>query len=383
MSLRCLLLASNENTTRVLAGALKECEIAAETCTTAADALRRLRATRYDALILDWEDESTAASLIQALREISVNQGILTIAVVDQSQEGGSAFDRGANFVLYKPVSAVRARNSLAEAIKMMRRERRKGSRLRVHIPTAISYAGMEDAQVTLLEVSEGGVGLQSEHRLPTNSKIYFHFGLPGQETLVRLSGDVAWQDSTGRAGVRFIDVPQVSRRYLEDWLRKRLESQEQTTSRNPGSGHGIGHPAGTKPGKTAAERRGGGRLSCELGAQVFRAGGQVPHWCKLSDLSSGGCYVEMTSTFPAGTPVRIVIRTQDQKLEVQGTVQVVHAAFGMGIEFSLRTPRERQKLRQLLDLLKPPAIENSTPGSDSEARTRLGVRSNAAGSDP
>jgi DNA-binding response OmpR family regulator len=378
MSLRCLLLSSNENITRVLAGALKEFELGADTCTTAADALRRLRSTRYDALILDWEEERTAAALVQALREIPVNQGVLTIAILDQSREGGSAFDRGANFVLYKPISAVRARNSLAEAIKMMRRERRQSARMRVHIPTAISYAGMEDAKVTLLEVSQGGAALQTERKLPVNSKVYFHFELPGQPSALRLSGNVVWQDSAGRVGVRFANVPQASRRSLDEWLKRKLESVHAAGSATSGAAAGRAI-AGTARG-TASERRGGGRLSCELGAQVFRHDSPVPHWCKVSDLSLGGCYIEMPSTFPAGTRVRIVIRTQDQKLDLLGEVKVVHAAFGMGVEFSLHTAAEKEKLCRLLDVL----YQNDDTGSrsDSTKPSRLGVRGNAAASD-
>jgi DNA-binding response OmpR family regulator len=377
MTLRCLLLCSNENITCVLAGALKEFEINSETCTTATDALRRLRAARYDALILDWEDERAAASLIHALRETPINQGILTIAILDQLQEGGSAFDRGANFALYKPISAVRARNSLAEAIKMMRRERRQSARMRVHIPTAISYAGMEDAKVTLLEVSQNGVAFQSERKLPTNSKVYFHFGLPGQPNLVRLSGNVVWQDSVGRVGVRFVDVPQTSRKCLEEWLKKKVEGSGSTTGSC--SVPDVA-PVAEARAKSTSDRRGGGRLSCELGAQVFHDGGQVPHWCKVTDLSQGGCYVEMTSTFAAGTSVRIVIRTQEQKLELLGRVKVVHAAFGMGIEFSIRSAVEKEKLGRLVDVLY--RSEDSTSHRDSKMRDRLGVRGNAAGSD-
>jgi DNA-binding response OmpR family regulator len=388
MPLRCLLLCSNENITRVLTSILKELEVGCDTSTTTADALRRVRMTRYDALILDWEDECPATALVQAVRDTPLNQGLLTVAILDHSQEGLSAFDRGANFALYKPISDQRARASLVAAVNLMQRERRQGARLRVHISTAISYADIENAKVTLLDLSQGGTALQSERKLPANDKLYFHFGLPGQNTLVRLSGQVVWQDSAGRAGVRFVDVPQASRRYLEDWLKKRLgEGEPQTPSKLP---QGAAESqlsgslmAGSRPRSARAsssDRRGGARLSCELGAQVYRDGGQVPHWCKVSDLSRGGCYVEMTSTFPAGTPVKVVIRNQDQKLELQGRVQVVHAAFGMGIEFSLRTAAEKEKLSCLVEMLYPAKPEKS--GSRTESKTQSPARGNAAGSD-
>ena len=68
--------------------------------------------------------------------------------------------------------------------------------------------------------------------------------------------------------------------------------------------------------------RRTQSRHACRLGADVFRMGVPVPNRCSVSDISSGGCYVEMPTPFPAGTQVEIVVRTQTLKLRVQGVVQ-------------------------------------------------------------
>jgi hypothetical protein len=37
--------------------------------------------------------------------------------------------------------------------------------------------------------------------------------------------GEVAWADGLGRAGIRFMDVPESSRAQLEKWIMRRLES--------------------------------------------------------------------------------------------------------------------------------------------------------------
>ena len=36
-------------------------------------------------------------------------------------------------------------------------------------------------------------------------------------------------------------------------------------------------------------------------------------------------------------------------KLRVRGKVQVVHPGFGMGVQFSLNTPEEREQVKQLV----------------------------------
>ena len=98
-----------------------------------------------------------------------------------------------------------------------------------------------------------------------------------------------------------------------------------------------------------SSNRRVQGRRACRLSADVFRLGEGVPNRCTLSDVSTGGCYVETPSPFPSRTGLDIVVRTHDMKLRVRGTVQVVHPGFGMGVQFSLNTADEREQVKQLI----------------------------------
>jgi len=100
-----------------------------------------------------------------------------------------------------------------------MRRERRQAPRIPVNSPTSVAYPGAEDAQATIVDLSDGGTSVRSGSTLPPECKVYFQFALPGQQQAVRLSGEVAWQDASGRTGIRFVDVPQASRRLMHAWL--------------------------------------------------------------------------------------------------------------------------------------------------------------------
>jgi len=87
------------------------------------------------------------------------------------------------------------------------------------------------------LDLSEDGLAIQSERRLPPRCKVYFQFNLPGDKSSVRLSGDVVWQDSSGRVGIRFVDVPQTSRRTLNEWIKgslAQLATAERTAPKVP-----------------------------------------------------------------------------------------------------------------------------------------------------
>jgi hypothetical protein len=42
----------------------------------------------------------------------------------------------------------------------------------------------------------------------------------------LELKGEIAWADGTGRAGIRFLEVPQSSQYQLEKWLTERLQDE-------------------------------------------------------------------------------------------------------------------------------------------------------------
>jgi hypothetical protein len=112
---------------------------------------------------------------------------------------------------------------------------------------------------------------------------------------------------------------------------------------------------AGTETARLRAEagnRRDKMRYACRLGAQVFRTGIAVPIHCCLTDLSTGGCYLEVSLPFAKGTSVEIIVHTHEIKLSLRGAVQASHPGFGMGIAFDLKTKDERDTVQKLTDFV-------------------------------
>jgi hypothetical protein len=98
--------------------------------------------------------------------------------------------------------------------------------------------------------------------------------------------------------------------------------------------------------------RRGQTRYACRLGAEVYQKGSSVRNYCHLSDLSPGGCYLEMPLAFAAGSAVEIVVRTHQMKLGVSGEVKSSHPGYGMGVSFHLNTKDERHGVQHLIDFV-------------------------------
>jgi CheY-like chemotaxis protein len=360
MALTSLVVCAEARSVQVLSQILGELSVEVEHCGELATAFGRLTAAHFDAMIVDCSDFRNALQLIAAARQMPLNKGILTIGLVEGREHVRDVFGNGANFVVYKPVTVERAESSLRAARSLMKREKRGKLRISLHAPASIAYSDAEDVGATLLDLSEDGLAIQSERRLPPRCKVYFQFNLPGEKSLVRVSGDVVWQDSSGRVGIRFVDVPQSSRRTLNSWIKASLERQaELQQHRATPSEPAPLEPAPAQPSiarspalglsLSASNRRYQARHACRLSADVYRSGEGVPNRCTLSDISTGGCYVEMTSPFASQTPVEIVVRTSDMKLRVRGTVQTVHPGFGMGVQFNINTVRERDQVQQLI----------------------------------
>src|SRR6478672_10826800 len=338
MALTSLVVCADLKAVQVLSQILRELNIAAEHCADLASAAGRLASEHFDAVVIDCQDQMPAIELIAGVRRSLINRSTLIIGLVDGREQVRDIFGQGANFIVYKPVSLERAGSSLRAARGLMAREKRIKLRIALHAPASITYADAENVAATLLDLSEDGLAIQSERRMPPRCKVYFQFNLPGEKSSVRLSGDVVWQDSSGRVGIRFVDVPQTSRRTINEWIKAslaRLATAEKNAPKKelpPASEAVATRFAGLGLSAASSNRRIQGRRACTL-----------------SDVSTGGCYVETPSPFPSRTVLDIVVRTHDMKLRVRGTVQVVHPGFGMGVQFSLNTADEREQVKQLI----------------------------------
>jgi c-di-GMP-binding flagellar brake protein YcgR len=355
MDLRVLLVCPDQDSANLLNLILPEMGMVAEHTPSVSRALQQLDEQRFDAIILDYRSDQSSQAFLTRWRQSSKNRDTMLIAIVDGEFNARPAFGMGANFVLYRPLSTERTRVSLRAARGLIRRERRRAPRIPLNTTASVAYPGVGELSVTLNDLSEGGTSLTTSN-LPPACKVYFEFALPGQQQLVRLSAEVAWRDSTGRTGIRFLDVPQSSRRLMQAWLRQNSAGPAQAQPDRPSapaldrkSASQTINPALTS---NASNRRGERRFPCRIGAEIYSLGSKVPNRCTLSDLSEGGCYVEMPSPLRAQSGVEILVRTAEVKVKIRGEVLATHPGFGMGVRFLFRDSGEREEILQLLAVL-------------------------------
>jgi CheY-like chemotaxis protein len=304
MSLKALVLCSDEKIVRVLRRVLGDLEISVEHCTHSDQTVHKLTRQRFEAVIVDAEDAHSAREVLKSVRSAPCNKRAVAVAIVGGKTNIGSAFEMGAHFVLYKPLSSERAKTSFRAARALMKRERRRNFRLPIEIP--VTFAGLGQPAATV-DLSDGGFAVRFAKKLVSAGPLKFHFALPDQAESIEGTGEVAWQNATGQTGIRFLDLSAEVRHRLKNWLNQNAPESEKD---------------------------------------------DPPVRCRLTDLSLGGCYLELSSPFPVQTHVMLSMKMADLEVRPEGVVRVMHPEIGMGIEFTQKTSDQREQVEKFIHTL-------------------------------
>ena len=97
--------------------------------------------------------------------------------------------------------------------------DRRQGSRKSVIDVELVTVDLGEHKGALLLDLSETGIGVQTLSGADLGASTPISFELPESKVRIQAKGSVAWFDSSGRAGVRFLDLTHKDREHVRDWL--------------------------------------------------------------------------------------------------------------------------------------------------------------------
>src|SRR5271166_1091843 len=219
MKLRSLLLCSDEKIVRVLRRTLGDLDIGVEHCASAEIAVRQLSRERYEAIIVDCAGAG-AADVLRSARTAPCNKRAVAVAILDPDKGVRSAFDLGAHFVLYKPVSSERAKSSFRVARALMKKERRRNERVGVKIPLEmVSLESGARFKVNTTDLGEGGLALSLPKRSKPAGRWELSLTLPGSAAALKVIAEFAWEGSGTQVGLRFVDLSPEIERQLREWL--------------------------------------------------------------------------------------------------------------------------------------------------------------------
>ena len=100
---------------------------------------------------------------------------------------------------------------------------------------------------------------------------------------------------------------------------------------------------------RSAVERRRSPRMKCSVSVELHPPG-QTVIWGKGSDLSVGGCFVEMPIPLPVETGFAMALWLGETKLRLHGQVASTSPGFGIGVRFTDVSPETQEFLRRHME---------------------------------
>ena len=223
MNLDSLLISRDSGLLGVLRPTLEKISVNVEVCPEIRRGKDLLAKRKFDAVIIDCDDLQSGVEVLRSLRTTQSNAKSVTFAVLNGKTTTQEAFQFGANFVLQKPLTPMHAARCFNAALNFMLRERRRYFRYPVEIPIHITVGHNPELTASSTNLSEGGMAIRTTSKLLKDTQAELRFTLPASNISLELKGQVAWNDGTGRVGIRFVQVPQSSQYQLDKWLTERL----------------------------------------------------------------------------------------------------------------------------------------------------------------
>jgi periplasmic protein TonB len=122
MGYQALLFCPDEKTARTVTQVLSELDFSVTPCTEPFAAVKKLMGERFDAVVVDCDNEQNATLLFKSARNAPNNQSSLAVAVVEGQAGVAKAFRIGANLVLTKPINVEQAKGTLRVARGLLRK---------------------------------------------------------------------------------------------------------------------------------------------------------------------------------------------------------------------------------------------------------------------
>jgi ActR/RegA family two-component response regulator len=197
-----------------------------ETCCDMDSAMKKLCRSKFEAVIIDLSDKDAGLGVFEKVHASTSHQEAVTFAVVKDAAESAQAFQAGATFVLQRPLSAMTIFRTLRAAYPMMVREKRRYFRCPVEAVTFIKNEVGREFVGASLNISEGGLAIQSSSSVRVGEKLEIQVRLPGKQDpiLIMVKAEVCWSDATGRAGLHFVELPKAVTEQIQSWLAVRLQ---------------------------------------------------------------------------------------------------------------------------------------------------------------
>src|SRR5204863_5269743 len=175
--------------------------------------------TKYEAVLVDFDNIPDTSSILARVRASPANKNAVIFAVASGASRE-QAIEQGANFVFERPLEPKEIRRVLYAAYDLMARERRRYVRCTAELRVLLTQTSTtSDVRCATINISSSGMALNTPFPMKPGEEVRIILFLQAAGPVVRANGTVIWDEKHGKTGLRFqysIERDQVE---LEGWL--------------------------------------------------------------------------------------------------------------------------------------------------------------------
>jgi CheY-like chemotaxis protein len=193
----------------------------ASSVTDSAEAAERLRSEKYHAVFLDMRmPPPDGVELARQVRASLVNASTVIVMITGEEDRTvmQRAFEAGVEVFLFKPVE----RNKLLRLIRVaegpIERERRRFTRVRLRCRVSME-SGDDSLEGTTLDLSLGGVLVQSRHAFPPGTRVRVSLELEAGAAPLRSAARVVRTVGADCMGVQYENLGSNESKRLQEFL--------------------------------------------------------------------------------------------------------------------------------------------------------------------
>lgn len=182
-------------------------------------ALELISKSHFDGFIIDCDGMEKGKDIVTGIRNSRANRQSVIFTIVDGTTSVGTATELGSNFVLGKPIEAVRLEAYLRASIEKMEAEHRRYFRYQLTLDAEVILRDGSTVAAQILNVSDGGFAMRLLDRAHLHGAVTIWFVIPGPQRIVLTGYAVARWCTEPIFGMKFIRMDDESRAAFEEWL--------------------------------------------------------------------------------------------------------------------------------------------------------------------
>jgi CheY-like chemotaxis protein len=181
-------------------------------------ALSRLTTSKVDALIVDC-DLNGSGQFFRQLQLEAPRAKTVPLVIMSGPQSKPDMKSTGALFSFDKPISVEQAVHTLSAARNLILDGRLRYHRVGMDVPVTFTRRNQKRIEAQLTNLSLGGLQVRLDQGAAASELMGASFDLPGTACGVKADVEVAWSDSQGNVGIRFVRIAPQMHQTLRVWL--------------------------------------------------------------------------------------------------------------------------------------------------------------------